>query len=176
MPAIELTLTTPGTVSAIPRLIRDFPTACIGVGTVTNPDQAYAAAAAGAKYLVTPTVSRPVADAARRAGVPLLMGALTPTEALEAWRAGASAVKIFPAATVGPSYLAQLRGPFPDLEVVPSGGIGVDAARAWITAGACAVSIDGPLLGDALVGGDLSTVTERAAALVAAVQAARTRS
>jgi hypothetical protein len=82
--------------------------------------------------------------------------------ALAGWRAGATAVKIFPASTVGAGYIAQLQGPFPDLQVIPSGGIAIEDAPAWISAGAVAVSMGGPLIGDAFKGGDLEELTRRA--------------
>jgi 2-dehydro-3-deoxyphosphogluconate aldolase/(4S)-4-hydroxy-2-oxoglutarate aldolase len=96
-------------------------------------------------------------------------GGLTPTELAAGWEAGATAVKIFPAETVGPAYLKHLRGPFPDLQAVPSGGVDLDATREWLAAGAAAVSIGGPLLGDALKGGDPSALRERCRAIHAVV-------
>lgn len=101
------------------------------------------------------------------AGVPIVPGGMTPTELFASWSAGASAVKVFPAGQVGPGYLKDLRGPFPDLVAVPSGGVDLAGAEAWLRAGAVAVSVGGPLLGDAFAGGDLSALRERAAAFVA---------
>jgi 2-dehydro-3-deoxyphosphogluconate aldolase / (4S)-4-hydroxy-2-oxoglutarate aldolase len=103
-------------------------------------------------------------------------GGLTPTELLGGWRAGATAVKVFPASTVGPGYISQLRGPFPEIQVIPSGGVGIEDAAAWISAGALAVSLGGPLLGDAFHGGGLAALTARAArvsSVVAEALAAR---
>ncbi|MDQ0925627.1 2-keto-3-deoxy-6-phosphogluconate aldolase [Pseudarthrobacter sp. W1I19] len=97
--------------------------------------------------------------------VPVYPGGLTPTELLAGWNAGATAVKVFPASVVGPGYLAQLRGPFPDLQVIPSGGVGIGEAPAWINAGALAVSMGGPLLQDAFDDGDLDALVLRAQAL-----------
>lgn len=167
---IELTLTTAGVVDHLPGLRRAFgQDANIGVGTVVDPDEAKLVLDAGAQFVVTPTVDTEVIAAVVDRGVPVFPGGLTPTELFTGWTAGATAVKLFPASTVGPGYCAQLRGPFPQMEVVPSGGIGLDDAPAWITAGAMAVSIGAPLLQDAFEGGSLSHLTERCRRVTALV-------
>jgi 2-dehydro-3-deoxyphosphogluconate aldolase/(4S)-4-hydroxy-2-oxoglutarate aldolase len=167
--SIELTLTTPGTIDRLPKLLAQFGDAAdIGIGTVTDVPQLTAAVDAGAHYLVTPISDPELVDAANRSGVPIVPGGLTPTELFAAWRAGAAAVKVFPANQVGPGYVKDLRGPFPDIAVVPSGGVDLRNAVAWLAAGATAVSVGGPLLGDAVRGGDLGALRERAAAFVAA--------
>jgi 2-dehydro-3-deoxyphosphogluconate aldolase/(4S)-4-hydroxy-2-oxoglutarate aldolase len=106
-------------------------------------------------------------------GVAIYPGGLTPTELFDGWAAGATAVKVFPASVVGPGYVSMLRGPFPDIQVVPSGGVDIDEAAAWVKAGALAVSLGGPLLGDAFKGGDLRRLAERATRLRNVVDAAR---
>jgi 2-dehydro-3-deoxyphosphogluconate aldolase/(4S)-4-hydroxy-2-oxoglutarate aldolase len=112
--SIELTLSTPGTIDCLRRLTdRVGPAAEIGVGTVLDVDQAERAMDAGASYLVTPSLEDDVIAAAVRRGIPVFPGGLTPSELKAGWIAGATAVKIFPAATVGPSYAAHLLGPFP---------------------------------------------------------------
>jgi len=178
--SIELTLSTDGVFDLLPGLKQQFGgDAEIGVGTVTSRDQARQALDGGADYLVTPAMVTEVVDAAVEAGVPVFPGGLTPTELLAGMQAGATAVKLFPASTVGPGYLGQLRGPFPEMLVIPSGGIGIDDAADWLAAGALAVSLGGPLIRDAFSGGDLTALTERSrqlSALVAeAVQARRAR-
>lgn len=160
--SIELTLTTPGTLESLPRLLKAVPDAEIGVGTVRNAADADAAIQAGAQFLVTPIVALDAAIVARSARTPILMGALTPTEVVEAWDGGATAVKVFPASTVGPSYFRHLSGPLPEVRLVPSGGVGIEDCRSWIAAGAVAVSLGAPLLGDALDGGDLHELQVRA--------------
>jgi 2-dehydro-3-deoxyphosphogluconate aldolase/(4S)-4-hydroxy-2-oxoglutarate aldolase len=166
--SVELTLTTPGTIARLPKLLAEFGDAAdIGVGTVTDGQQLTAAADAGAHYLVTPISDSVLVDAANRAGVPIMAGGLTPTELFAAWRAGAAAVKIFPASQVGPGYLRDLAGPFPGIAAVPSGGVDLESAAAWLRAGAAAVSVGGPLLGDALRGGDFGALRDRATAFVA---------
>jgi 2-dehydro-3-deoxyphosphogluconate aldolase/(4S)-4-hydroxy-2-oxoglutarate aldolase len=107
------------------------------------------------------------------AGVPIYPGGLTPTELWTGWEAGATAVKVFPASVVGPEYISALRGPFPDIEVVPSGGIGAVEAGEWIRAGAGAVSVGGPLIGDALRGGSLTELAQRCRDLNAVVTKAK---
>jgi 2-dehydro-3-deoxyphosphogluconate aldolase / (4S)-4-hydroxy-2-oxoglutarate aldolase len=167
--SVELTLTTPGTIDRLPKLLAQFGDAAdIGVGTVTDVPQLSAAADAGAHYLVTPITDPVLVDAANRAGVPIMPGGLTPTELFAAWRAGAAAVKIFPASQVGPGYLKDLAGPFPGIAAVPSGGVDLESAAAWLRAGAAAVSVGGPLLGDALRGGDFGALHDRTTAFVAA--------
>lgn len=166
--SVELTLTTPGTLDHLPDLLRRYEGAAdLGVGTVTNGDELARAVDAGASYLVTPITSAAFVTQATAADVPIVPGGLTPTELFVSWSAGASAVKIFPAGQVGASYLKDLRGPFPDIEAVPSGGVDLAGAEAWLTAGAAAVSVGGPLLGDAFRGGDLRALRDRAAAFVA---------
>lgn len=161
--SIELTLSTPGTFEHLPTLLaRAGSEVEIGIGTIVNAAQAQRAIDAGARYLVTPIVNLDVIALAVAAGVPVFPGGLTPTELYSAWDAGATAVKIFPAETVGPQYGSHLRGPFPDLQFVPSGGIGLDDIPAWLAAGATAVSLGGPLIGDALKGGSLEALANRA--------------
>ncbi|KQM39729.1 bifunctional 4-hydroxy-2-oxoglutarate aldolase/2-dehydro-3-deoxy-phosphogluconate aldolase [Microbacterium sp. Leaf203] len=164
--SVELTLTTPGTFDAFADLRSSFD-GDLGIGTVTNLEQLERAIAVGADYVVTPITSAVLVEHAVAAGMPIIPGGLTPTELFASWSAGASAVKVFPAGQVGPGYLKDLRGPFPDIAVVPSGGVDADSAAAWLAAGAVAVSVGGPLLGDAFRGGDLGALRERAERFVA---------
>jgi 2-dehydro-3-deoxyphosphogluconate aldolase/(4S)-4-hydroxy-2-oxoglutarate aldolase len=124
---------------------------------------------AGARFVVSPTVEPEVLAVTAAAGVASLPGAMTPTEVLAAWRLGASAVKLFPASAVGPSFVRELHGPLPDVPIVPTGGISAADAAAYLEAGAVAVGIGGWLTGS----GDPSIVRERARALAAAVGAGR---
>lgn len=172
--SIEVTLSTPGTIEHLPHLISLIDrTADLGVGTVTTTEQAQAAIGAGAAYIVTPVMRPEVITACVDASVPVYPGALTPTEVLAAWDAGATAVKIFPAATVGAEYGAHLRGPFPDLKFIPSGGVDLKGIEEWLRAGAVAVSVGGPLLGDALRGGSLADLRVRTRDVVQLVDALR---
>lgn len=161
--SIELTLSTPGTFEHLADLAARVGTDVeIGIGTIVNVEQAQHAIDAGARYLVTPVVNLEVIALAVSLGIPVFPGGLTPTELYSAWAAGATAVKIFPAETVGPQFGGHLRGPFPDLQFVPSGGIGFEDITAWLAAGATAVSLGGPLIGDALKGGSLELLADRA--------------
>ncbi|MDP9904120.1 bifunctional 4-hydroxy-2-oxoglutarate aldolase/2-dehydro-3-deoxy-phosphogluconate aldolase [Arthrobacter bambusae] len=161
--SIELTLSTPGVFEELPLLLDRFGDAVeIGVGTVTTPAEAETALDLGAAYIVTPITEPDVITACTRRGVPVFPGGLTPTELHTGWKLGATAVKLFPASTVGPGYISQLRGPFPEIQVVPSGGLTIEDVPAWIRAGALAVSLGGPLLGDAFKGGSLPELTTRA--------------
>ena len=171
--SIELTLSTPGTLEHLPGLVARVGSAAeIGIGTVTSTAQAQRAIAGGAAYLVTPVVRPEVIAVAVDAGVPIYPGGLTPTELFTAWEAGASAVKVFPAETVGPQFGGHLRGPFPDIEFVPSDGVALDDIESWLRAGAVAVSLGGPLVGDALKGGSLDALAERARTAVSIASAA----
>jgi 2-dehydro-3-deoxyphosphogluconate aldolase / (4S)-4-hydroxy-2-oxoglutarate aldolase len=170
--SLELTLTTPGLLDALEDLVDRYGnSADVGVGTIVTESEAQRTMDCGAQYLVTPTMNLPVVDLAVQRKIAVFPGGLTPTELAAGWRAGATAVKIFPAETVGPGYLKHLRGPFPDLEAIPSGGVDLDATREWLAAGAAAVSIGGPLLGDALKGGELSALRHRCRAVRAVVAA-----
>ncbi|WP_069622432.1 bifunctional 4-hydroxy-2-oxoglutarate aldolase/2-dehydro-3-deoxy-phosphogluconate aldolase, partial [Streptomyces niveus] len=121
----------------------------VRAGTVLTAADAHAVHRAGADFVVTPAVCEGV-TAARELGLPVLAGVMTPTEIVAALRAGACAVKIFPAAQAGgPAYLRALQGPFPDVPFVPVGGVDAAAARAYLDAGALAVGIGSPLVGDA---------------------------
>jgi 2-dehydro-3-deoxyphosphogluconate aldolase/(4S)-4-hydroxy-2-oxoglutarate aldolase len=160
--SLEFTLTTPGLLGALPGLVARYgSSADVGVGTIRTTDEASEALAGGADYLVTPTMNLPVIAMAVQAGTAVFPGGLTPSELAAGWQAGATAVKIFPAQTVGPGYLSHLRGPFPGLAAVPSGGVDAESAREWLAAGAVAVSVGGPLLGNALSGGSLAALRER---------------
>jgi 2-dehydro-3-deoxyphosphogluconate aldolase / (4S)-4-hydroxy-2-oxoglutarate aldolase len=159
---VELTLSTPGTIDHLPALIDHAGSELeIGVGTITTVADAQRAIDAGAKYLVTPVINLEIIALALKHRLPVFPGGLTPTELHSAWVAGATAVKVFPAQTVGAKYGSHLRGPFPDLKFVPSGGVGLDDIPAWLNAGATAVSLGGPLIGDALKGGSLQGLAER---------------
>ena len=141
----------------------------IGAGTVLSVEAAEQARDAGAQFIVMPHVDVEIIGWAVARGVPNLPGAMTPTEVLAAWRAGASAVKIFPVSVVGPQFLAELRGPFPEIRMVPTGGITPELVPSLIAAGAVAVGV-GSWLSNAA---DLRTLEDRAAALCAIIGAAR---
>lgn len=169
---LEFPLTTPGALDAIRRARAEFPAAVIGAGTVLTADDARAAIDAGAQVLVSPALCAAAMAVGVRAGVPTVPGAFTPTEILAAQAGGAALVKLFPAAVLGPRYLAAVRQPLPGVRIVPTGGVSLDNARAWFAAGAVALGLGGPLLGDSLDTGDLSALRASARAWVAALSRA----
>lgn len=169
--AIEVTLTSRGAVEALAGLRRRLPShAVVGAGTVLTADQAKASVDAGASFLVSPVLDP---DLTAGLGVPCYPGGLTPTEIFTAHRAGAPIVKLFPAATVGPRYVKDLHGPLPDVRIMPTGGIAVEDVPGWLAAGAVAVGLGGPLIGDAATGGSLAALADRARRAADAVALAR---
>ena len=171
--SLELTLTTRGALEVVERLAAKVPDGTdLGVGTVLTADEVDRAVAAGARFVVSPSVVPEVIEAAARHGIASYPGAFTPTEIHSAWTAGASAVKLFPGGALGPSYLKAVRAPLPDIPLIPTGGVDVEAVGDWLAAGAVAVGLGGPLIGDALKpGGDLDALAERARAVCAAAGA-----
>jgi 2-dehydro-3-deoxyphosphogluconate aldolase / (4S)-4-hydroxy-2-oxoglutarate aldolase len=162
MTCLEVTLTVPGALRLLPGLKAALPQdVALGVGTVTTAAEAEAAAAAGAAFLVSPAVCPDVMAFATAHGLPCYPGAWTPTEVLSAWQAGATAVKLFPAASGGPGHLRRIRDPLPEIPLMPTGGVAIDQVSDYLAAGAIAVGMGSPLLGDALEGGSLSALTER---------------
>jgi 2-dehydro-3-deoxyphosphogluconate aldolase / (4S)-4-hydroxy-2-oxoglutarate aldolase len=173
--AVEVTLTSSGALAAFARLREELPPeASLGVGTVRSAADAERAVEAGATYLIAPDFRPEVVDWAVERGVPVVPGALTPTEIAAAWGAGATAVKVFPVSAVGgPAYLKAVRAPLPEVPLVPTGGVGIDDIGAYLAAGAVAVGIGSPLLGDAGdPGGDLDGLADRARRAVAAATGA----
>jgi 2-dehydro-3-deoxyphosphogluconate aldolase / (4S)-4-hydroxy-2-oxoglutarate aldolase len=174
--AIEVTLTSEGALEAFGRVREELPgDAMLGVGTVRSAGDAERALDAGATYLVAPDFRPEMVGFAVRRGIPVVPGALTPTEVAAAWSAGATAVKVFPVSAVGgPAYLEAVRAPLPEVPLVPTGGVGIDDIGAYLAAGAAAVGLGSPLLGDAGdPGGDLAALADRARRAVAATRAAR---
>ncbi len=164
LPVVEVALTTPDAVGAIGELAAVDDGRLVGAGTVLTAEDAAAVIDAGARFLVSPAVVAAVIDAGHAADVPVVPGALTPTEIVSATDAGADLVKLFPAATVGIGHLRALRAALPDVGLVPTGGVTVADAAAWLDAGAVAVGV-----GSALTGGDPDAISRRTAELVAAV-------
>jgi 2-dehydro-3-deoxyphosphogluconate aldolase/(4S)-4-hydroxy-2-oxoglutarate aldolase len=133
-----------------------------GAGTIRSADSLEAAVASGADFGVSPTLDPSVLSAALDRGLPFVAGALTPTEIDAAWRAGSTFVKVFPASSVGPGHLREIRGPMPEIELIPTGGIDASSAAAFLAAGAVAVGIGGAIVN--------ASPSERAA-IVAATRA-----
>jgi len=171
--AFEITLNEPtgGALAAVSAAASAGTGMAIGSGTVLTIDSAAAAVAAGATFLVTPHTDPSLIAWACERSIPILAGALSPTEVLAAWRAGASAVKLFPASWNGVAYLRDLRAPFPEIPFVPTGGISLHTAGAFVAAGAVAVGVGGWLMGDGAPVG----IESRARELVSAVAEARSK-
>lgn len=164
---LEVSLVTTDALRVIGEVVRLAPPGCVvGAGTVLTPGDVARAADAGARFMVTPAVTDAVAESAAR-GIPVLAGALTPTEAVTALALGATAVKLFPSSIGGPAYLRALRDPLPGVPFVPVGGVDAVLAAEYLAAGAIAVGIGSPLVGDAIRGGDPDALRSRAAAFLA---------
>ncbi|MBA3416007.1 MAG: bifunctional 4-hydroxy-2-oxoglutarate aldolase/2-dehydro-3-deoxy-phosphogluconate aldolase [Chloroflexia bacterium] len=149
---VEFTFTNPGAGRAIEAVGAALGEAVVvGAGSVLDAETARTAILAGARFIVTPVVSLPVIACCNRYGVPTVIGAFTPTEILAAWEAGATFVKVFPASAGGPRYLKDVRGPLPQVKLIPTGGVGADNAAEFIRAGASAVAVGGNLVDPVLV-------------------------
>jgi 2-dehydro-3-deoxyphosphogluconate aldolase/(4S)-4-hydroxy-2-oxoglutarate aldolase len=170
--AIELTMTTPGAIDLVARVSKELPDALIGLGTVLDAETARKGIAAGAKFIVTPAVRPAVIAACKEAGVAILSGALTPTEACAAWDAGADVIKIFPAEFFGPAYIKSLKAPFPKMEFLPTGGVTPQTVGDFLKAGAWATAAGSALVAPgALKARDWAAITARAKEFVAAAAA-----
>ena len=169
--SLEVTLNTPGALDALRRASgRLGGGVVLGAGTVRGAADALDAIEAGARYLVSPHTDPAIGEVAREAGIAWLPGALTPTEIVAAWSAGATAVKLFPARIGGPRYLRDLREPLDDIPIVPTGGITAESIVDWFAAGAAAVGAGGPLMGDTLATGDLAGLRVRAGQMLDALR------
>ena len=167
---IEITYSTPDAARAIARLRDRHPSALVGAGTIRTPGQAGEAARAGAQFVVSPGSPPDLVAAMLATGLPTLAGALTPTEIMAAVDAGVHAVKLFPGSFGGPAYLRALRGPFPDVPIVPTGGVSAGNLADWFASGALAVGAGGELCpGPAIAAGGHAEITERARTFRAAL-------
>jgi 2-dehydro-3-deoxyphosphogluconate aldolase / (4S)-4-hydroxy-2-oxoglutarate aldolase len=174
----EITMTVPSAIDVIASVSRRFgDRVLVGAGTVTDAETADRAVDAGAAFIVTPCLVPEVIDAARRADVAVIPGALTPTEILEAFRRGGDMVKVFPVQNVGgAAYLRALRGPFPNIPFVPTGGVTLDNVGEMFDAGAAAVGVGGELIPrDALARRDYASIGAMAGRFLTAVRSARAR-
>jgi 2-dehydro-3-deoxyphosphogluconate aldolase/(4S)-4-hydroxy-2-oxoglutarate aldolase len=170
-------MTVPGAVDVIRELRKNAPAeVLIGAGTVLNAETARRCVDAGAQFLVSPGLNIPTVDFAARLEILMLAGALTPSEVMAAWSAGADLVKVFPCGQVGGAkYIKALKGPFPQIPFVPTGGVNLTTAAEFIEAGAAALGIGGELVqADALKSGNPQVIVETARKFVAIVKQART--
>ncbi len=170
--ALEFTLTSPGAIPAITVCRARFgDDIIVGAGTVLDEEEARRCLDAGARFLVSPGFDPAVVALARERGALAMPGALTPTEIVTAWRAGADVVKVFPARAFGPRYIADLLAPLPRVSLMPTGGVDETNVADYLRAGAVGVAVGGKLVGEDAVGrADWDALTERARVLVAAVR------
>jgi 2-dehydro-3-deoxyphosphogluconate aldolase/(4S)-4-hydroxy-2-oxoglutarate aldolase len=176
--AVEITFTVPNAIEVIAQVRKTLGDAVVlGAGTVLDPETARAALLAGAEYVVSPALNLDVIRLCRRYDKVVMPGAFTPTEVLQAWETGADIVKIFPADAVGPSYLKALRGPFPQVRVMPTGGVDLSTAEAFLRAGACCLGVGSQLVDPKAVAqkdfGKLTALATQYAALVQRVRGER---
>jgi len=174
---VEVTMTVPGAVELIRQLAGSFgDEVLIGAGTVLTPQAANDCINAGARFIVSPALNLETIAACGGREVAVLPGALTPTEVVQAWTAGADAVKVFPAGAVGgASYLKSLKAPLPQIELVPTGGVSLKTAADFIKAGAMALGVGAELVDlNALREGHDEVITERARQYLSIVRDART--
>lgn len=172
---VEITFTVPGAVRVLEQVAQRLEDrVLLGAGTVLDAETARAALLAGARYIISPTVNLDVIRVCKRYGALCFPGALTPTEILAAWEAGADIVKIFPSELTGPGYLRAIRGPLPQVRLMPTGGITLDNLAEFIRAGACAVGVGGSLVEpSALAAGDFDRLASLAGQFIEGVRAAR---
>lgn len=176
IPVAEITMTVPGAVKALETVADKLGDKIIlGAGTVLDPESARICMLAGAQFFVTPALRVSVIEAAHRYDKVIMPGALTPTEVLTAWEAGADVVKVFPCGNVGgPKYIKALKGPLPQVEMAPTGGVNLETIGEFLKAGACACGVGSELVDAATIkAGKYEVFTERAKQYLAAVKAAR---
>jgi len=172
---VEFTYTNPRAGQAIEQVKASLGDAVFaGAGTVLDPETARAAILQGADFVVTPTVRIETVRLCQRYGVPTIIGALSPTEILTAWEGGATFVKVFPAGAIGPTYLKDVAGPLPHIPLIPTGGVDVDNAGAFIAAGARAIAVGGNLVDrETVENAHWGVLTSRAESFITAVSGAR---
>ena len=175
--AIEITMTVPNAVSLIEQLTSTLPAhVLVGAGTVLDRATARDVIRAGARFVVSPVFRSELIEEAHKSDVPAMPGCFSPTEIVTAWQAGADVVKVFPATALGPGYVKDLRGPLPQIKLMPTGGVTRENAADWIKAGAVAIGVGTALVDPAAVAakrfGDIAATARH---FVDAVAAARGR-
>lgn len=176
IPILEITMTVPGAIGVIEEVSKRYgDEALVGAGTVLDGETAGACIRAGARFVVSPALNLETIEVCRSEGIAVMPGALTPTEVVQAWMAGADFVKVFPAGAVGgASYLKALKAPLPQIELVPTGGVSLKTAADFIRAGASALGVGADLVDlKAIREGQQKLITERARQFVNIVREAR---
>ncbi len=174
--AAEITMTVPGALKALEKVADQFGDKIVlGAGTVLDPETARACMLAGAEFFVSPSLKIATIEMAQRYSKVIMPGALTPTEVQTAWEAGADIVKVFPCGNVGgPKYIKALKGPFPQIELIPTGGVNLETAGEFLKAGACAVAVGGELVdAKTIKEGKYEVFEERAKQYLAGIAKAR---
>jgi 2-dehydro-3-deoxyphosphogluconate aldolase/(4S)-4-hydroxy-2-oxoglutarate aldolase len=174
---MEVTMTVPGAIEVMRRMARDLPDVLVGAGTVLDPETARMCILEGASFVVSPALNIRTIELCRRYSIPVLPGALTPTEIVTAWQAGADVVKVFPAGAMGGSkYIKTLKAPLPQIEMIPTGGVSLETARDFLEAGAFALGVGADLVdARAIHEGRHSDITEHARKYLGVVAAYRER-
>lgn len=173
---LEITMTVPGAVKVIEEISNRYgDEVVVGAGTVLDPETAHSCIRAGATFVVSPSLNIQTIELCRSSSVAVFPGALTPTEVVTAWQAGADAVKVFPCGAVGGAkYLTSLKAPLPQIEMIPTGGVSMATAASFIAAGAFALGVGADLVDlKAIRSGEPEKVAEAARAYIAAVAEAR---
>lgn len=172
---LEVTMTVPGAIEVMRRLAKDRPDILLGAGTVLDPETARMCILEGAQFVVSPALSLKTVEMCHRYSIAVLPGALTPTEIVTAWQAGADVVKVFPASAMGgASYLKSVKAPLPQVELIPTGGVLLTSANSFLQAGAFALGVGADLVDEkAIVEGRAATVTQNARKYLEVVQAFR---
>ena len=165
---IEITMTVPGAVEVIRELIPSVPKdVLIGAGTVTNRETALKVIDAGAAFVVGPVFNPEIVELCNQRDVAVMPGCFSPTEIFSAWSAGADIIKVFPATSLGPKYFKDVHGPFPEIRLMPTGGVTIDNVGDWVKAGAVAVGIGSDLLDKKAIAEErYEVLTERARRMV----------
>jgi 2-dehydro-3-deoxyphosphogluconate aldolase/(4S)-4-hydroxy-2-oxoglutarate aldolase len=169
---LEVTMTVPGAIEVMKRLAKERPDILIGAGTVLDPETARMCILEGAKFVVSPALNISTIEMCHRYSIAILPGALTPTEVITAWQAGADVVKVFPASALGGAkYLTALKGPLPQVELIPTGGVSLATAAEFLAAGAFALGVGSDLVdAKAMAAGKPEVVTETARKYLAIVK------
>jgi len=171
---VEITADTPAVTDLIGTLTDTFDDLVVGTGTVLDAETAQETIAAGASFVVSPSLHEDVIETCNRYGVVCAPGVMTPTEAIRGYQAGADFVKVFPAKTVGPAHLGAMKGPLGQIPMMPTGGVGPDNAGDYVEAGAFAVGAGGALVNyEAATRGDYEVITETAREFTRVVEDAR---
>lgn len=174
--AAEITMTVPGAIKALEQVADAFGDRLVlGAGTVLDPETARTAMLAGAQFFVSPSLKLATIEMVKRYSKVMMPGALTPTEVLTAWEAGADIVKVFPCGNVGgPKYIKALRAPFPQIELIPTGGVNLETAGEFLKAGACAVAVGAELVDNkSIAEGRFEVIEQRARQYIEAIARAR---